>query len=110
MPCEGGLATGGMVEFLKNMSFGQEIKVTHKGWSKENMASSPDPEKFETYLTPERIDALMALAGIKNSWLILIFRNDTALLRFDTPDALDTEAKLDSILDKMTKAAKALEV
>ena len=105
---EAGLATGGMVDLLKDMNFGPELKIKHKGWSKESIAASPDPEKFETYLIKERLDALMTLASIKNSWVTLIFRDETALLRFDTPDALDTAAKLNSILDKMTKAAKAL--
>ena len=110
MPCEGGLATGGMVDVLKDISFGQEVPIKHKGWNKENMATSPDPEKLGAYLSPERLDALMNLTRIKNSWVILIFRGDTALLRFDTPDALDTEAKLKTILDRMTKAAKVLAV
>jgi hypothetical protein len=32
---------------------------------------------------------------IRNGWVILIFRADTFLLRFDTPDPLETQQKLE---------------
>lgn len=110
MPVEGGIASGGMVDLIRQMGFKEEYRPKHPGWDKSFIASSASRPVLEAYLIPERLDVLTKLMKVKNSWVILIFREDTMLLRFDTPDALDSVQKIDRIVKKMVEAAKILEL
>lgn len=110
MPFEGGVASRGMVEFLKNIGFKDEIALKHPGWKNEYIAVSNTPYALQSYLTAPRFEALSSLMRVKNAWVILVFRGDMALLRFDTPDPIETEKKINVIVDRMIEAAKILEL
>lgn len=110
MPFEGGIASGGMVPVVQSTRMKEEIKPNHPKWDKNYIASSSSGAALEAYLTPERIDALTSLMKIRNGWVILIFRAETFLLRFDTPDPLDSQQKLDKITDKIIEMARVLEL
>ncbi len=110
MPFEAALASGGMVSFARELQLNEEVKIDHKGWKKDYIALSNKPAALENYLTSERIEALMTLIRVKNGWVILVFKGDTTLLRFDTADPLDKVGTLRAILNRMVEAAKILEL
>lgn len=110
MPFEGGVASRGMVEFLKGLAFKDEILPKHPRWKTEYIAASNTPYALQSYLTDARIEALSSLMRVKNAWVIMVFKNDMALLRFDTPDPLETEKKITVIVDRMIEVAKILEL
>ena len=104
------VASGGMVSLARQMGFKEEIRPAHADWDKSWLASASNLAGLEAYLTPERLAALIPIMKMKNTWVIVIFRQDTALLRIDTPDPLDNTAKLDKILKLLTQTASALEL
>lgn len=110
MPIDGGLANGGMVQIIQNMSFKEEIRPKHAEWHKSYIASSDNRHVLKTYLNDERLAALISLMKMKNAWVVFVFRGDVTLLRLDTPDPLDSTAKLEQIVKKMIEAAKILEL
>lgn len=110
MPFEGGVASRGMVEFIKTMGFKEEILPQNPKWKSEYIATSNTPYALQSYLTDTRLEALFSLMRIKNAWVILIFKEDTMLLRLDTPDPLETEKKLEAITKRMVEVAKRLEL
>lgn len=110
MPFEGGVASRGMVEFLREIGFKGEIIPKHAMWKSEYIAASNTPYALQTYLTAPRLEALSSIMRVKNAWVILIFRGDVALLRFDTPDPLETEKKMQVILNRMIDVAKKMEL
>lgn len=110
MPIEGGVASGGHVDIVQSLGFKEEIRPKHPGWDKSWIASSSNKHVLESYLTPERLDALTSLMKIKSAWVILIFRDDVMLLRLDTPDPLDSGQKLDRLMKKMLQVADTLEL
>jgi len=110
MPFEGGIASGGMVSLIQSIRMREETKPNHPKWDKNYIAASSSGAAMEAYLTPERIDALTSLMKIRNGWVILIFRADAFLLRFDTPDPLESQQKLEKLTDKILEMAKILEL
>lgn len=109
-PYEGVVASGGMVDFSKNLEFSEEVRPQHPKWNKTYIAISDAKHVQDAYLTSTRLDALTDLMEIKNGWVILVFKNDINVLRFDTPDALKSINDLDSIVQKMLAAANLLQV
>jgi hypothetical protein len=110
LPAEGAVASGGMVAFVHRLGLPDEHKPAHTAWNKEYVVKTTNRYVMEEYLTPGRLDALTDLMKVKNAWIILVFKNDTSLLRFDSPDPLDSEKKIDYIVKKMLDAVKALEL
>ncbi len=110
LPVEAGVANGGMVEVVQGFGFKEEMRPDHKDWDKSYIASADSKAVLDEYLTKERLDALLSLMKVDNSWVILVFRGETALLRFDTPDPLPLPKKIDALTKQMLKAAAALEL
>lgn len=110
MPFDGGIASGGMVQVVKGLGLKEEFKPGHPGWSNEYIAASNNKNALKHYLTPERVQALSKLMKLKNVWVVLVFRGDVMLLRLDTPDPLDSTAKLDNICKRILEAAKILDL
>ncbi|MDB2682893.1 hypothetical protein N9Z27_01405 [Alphaproteobacteria bacterium] len=110
MPFEAAMASGGMVSFVRELRFNEEVKIKHKNWRKDYIAASNTPFALQSYLTDERVEAIMSLVRVKNGWLILVFKGDTTLLRFDTADPLDKTGKIRAILNRMVDVAQVLEL
>lgn len=110
MPVAGGIASGGMVPFLKDIGMREEYRPDHPAWNTEYLASSDNRFVLEAYLTEPRLNAFVNLAKIKNAWVILVFRDNLTLLRLDTPDPLDTPQKMNKIVKRMLEAAKIFEL
>ena len=110
LPFEAGIASGGMVPLMQNFPFREELRPDYPKWDKNYIAAASSRAALEVYLTPERLEALTSMMRIRNGWTIFVCRGDTTLLRFDTPDALDTVEKLNRIYTKMYAVAEALEL
>lgn len=110
MPFEGGIANGTMVSVVQSLRLKEEINPNHPKWDKNYIAAASSGFALESYLTPERMEALTSIMKIRNGSMILIFRGDMMLLRFDTPDPLDKKEKLSKILAKLNETAKLLEL
>jgi hypothetical protein len=110
MPFDGGLASGGMVPIMQGFRLKEEYRPDHPKWDKNYIAASSSRGALEAYLTPPRIDALTSMMKIRNGWVIFVFRGDSMLLRFDTPDPLDSIEKLSKILKKMMDTSMILEL
>lgn len=110
MPMAGAVGSGGMIEIIKRFDYHNEFKPADTDWSKEYIAVSRNSAALEAYLDGARVKALSALMKIKNVWLIFIFEKDDTLLRIDTPDPLEDKKRLVSLLKKMVRTAKILEL
>ena len=110
MPFEGAIGSGGMVQLVQSLRMKEELSPNHPKWDKNYIAATSSAFALESYLTPERLEALTSLMKIRNGWVMLIFRGETMLLRFDTPDPLDSFEKLDKILQKVMETVSALEL
>ncbi len=110
LPIDGAVASGGMIPLVKELGFKVEIKPEHEHWNRSYIAAGDNGRALKAYLTPERLDALIRMMRIKNSWMILIFRAERLLLRIDTPDPLTSPDYLDRLIELMIKSAKTLEL
>ena len=109
-PVMGGVASGDMVGILKSLTVQDEYKPEHEAWQEDTCAAVCENRNvMQTYLTSARLEALTKLMKIKNAWIILIFKGDTALLRLDTPQPLTSEKVLEMLVTKMVETAKVLE-
>lgn len=110
LPVEGGVASGGLVDFIRNFKYKDESRINHPRWEKSYIAVSEQKNILENYLTPPRLEAVLDLMEVEHAWFILIFRGDIALLRIDVPEPLDSDDVIDGIVSKMLKAAEVLEL
>lgn len=110
MPTGGAVATGGMVSVVQELNFTDESQIRQDWWDSSYIVRSEERDIMEMYLSEPRLRALAALAKIRNAWMIFVFRGNTTILRTDTPDPLDSEAKIEKILHKMIEVAKVLEL
>lgn len=110
LPIDGGVASGGMVQFIKGLNLKGEVKPEHDKWDKSYIAAGSNRYVLDAYLTPERVAALIKLMRVKNSWGIFIFRNDRMLLRIDTPNPLASSQSLEKVCKLLVDTAKLLEV
>ena len=110
MAADGALASRDMVSIVEALDFKTEVKPEHPKWDDSFICKTSKKAVMDAYLTPERLDHLTKLMSVENAAVIHIFRRDIMLLRFDTPDPIDTPQKLDRLVKQMIAAAKALEV
>lgn len=110
LPIDGGIASGGMVPFVKNFEFKAEVRPGHEAWNKAYIAAGTNRNVLKAYLTDERIENLIKLMRVHNVWVILMFRNENVLLRVDTPNALASRGYLEKLTSLMIKVAKSLEL
>lgn len=111
MPIFGGVASGGMVPILQGLRLKQQYRPDdHAGWNESYIAAADNRTVLQSYLTPERLDALCDLMTLPNVWVMFIFRDERMLLRVDTADPLDNPAKVDSLVKTMLKVANVLEL
>lgn len=110
MPIEGGVASGGMIPFLKSLGFAHEVEPQYESWNKAYMAAASSGAAMRAYLTEERVQALVKLMQVPNAWVIFVFRKDLALLRIDTPNPLTSAEQIEKLQKIMLKMAKILEL
>lgn len=109
-PTAGGVASAGMVDFIKALNFKYEIKPDHSEWLDDYIAVTDSRAVMREYLTSSRLEALFKIMKIKNAWVILIFRDDVALLRIDTTKALEDVKLLNKLIKALVETSKVLEL
>lgn len=110
LPMDFAFGSGGMVPLIRDLEFTDEIKPNQSEWRDEYIASSSNTSAFQAYATLERVKALGAMMGMKNSWVIFIGRNNETLLRLDTPDPFESRGRIQKLAENMIKVAKVLEL
>lgn len=110
MPCNGAIGTGGMVNLIQDLPFPEEIRPEASWWDRSAIIKTDAPLLLETYLSAERLKAFAALGRVKNIWMIFIFKGKDTILRIDTPDPLETAAKIEKILRMMLETARVIEL
>ena len=110
MPISSAIASGGMVNVVEELHFQHEYRPEIRGWDNSYIARSRDGDIMRAYLTTERLERLVKLMRIKNSWIILIFVGGQGLLRIDTPDPLDNVKSLEKYVQALVGAAKILDL
>ena len=109
-PFEGAVASGGMVNFINNVGFDQELIPEYEEWNRSYLAAADDKYKLKALLGSERLKVLTQLMKFPHGWVCYVFRNEVALLRIDTPQSMDKPEQLEKISKAMIKAATVLEL
>ena len=110
MPFEGGIGSGGMVSLIRSLGFKEEYVPESPEWDNAWIAASASRSAMEAFITPERLKHIISLMKLKNALVIVLFRDETMLLRIDTPDPLDSTAKIEKMSKMMIETARVLEL
>lgn len=110
LPVAGAIASGGMVPVVEPLNLHQEYKPPHNKWDDAYIVRCRDNKVIENYLEQERLDGLVKLMGRDKVWIVLLFLEETGLLRMDTPLALDNPKQLDKAVKELVALAKVLEL
>ncbi len=106
----GAVASGGMVHVVEAIDLHQEFKPDAKKWDDAYVIRTRDVGYMKKYLNDERVDKLLDLMAEDKVWVILLFLEDTGILRIDTPLPLDDPKRMDFLVKKMIDVANVLEL
>ncbi len=109
MPVEGVIASSWLRRMAGDLKLPQESGTEMTAIGNGTIISSQESAKLSPYFTKERVQALSAMAAVKNAAIILIFNEEEAFIRFETADALDDVSRLEKLVNKVIDAAKILE-
>lgn len=109
MPVEGVIASAWLRRAAGALKLPQEGASEMTAIGHGTIVSSQNSAKLSPYFTKERVQALSAMAAVKNAAMIFIFNEQEAFLRFETADALDDVTRLEKLVNKVIDAAKVLE-
>jgi len=109
VPTEGIIASPGYRNFALGLGISRDYVPAAPDWNRGILIRCEEPEKLESYLTPERVKAINALFSIKNSGAVLIFTPSETFFRFDTADPLDEISRCEKFITKVVDAAKILD-
>lgn len=105
------VASGDMVALIQDLEGGIDYVVPSSDWdTQERLVKAESEAAAQAYLSQERLQALDELMALSNASVILIFRENAAFLRLDTPLALETEEQLQSHVQALLKCAKICEL
>ncbi len=110
MPIEGAIGSANMVPIIQGLDFKNEFTPKHKRWDTSYIVRTDVLAGIDIYLTEERLKVLTSLMAQKLASVILIFKNDTMILRLDTHDPLETVEKVEALVLRLIKAAKIFEL
>ncbi len=108
VPCA--IASAGMVPVVETLDLRQEFKPNTKNWDDSYIARTNDSSVIAHYLEGGRLEKLLTLMKTDKAWVVVIFLNETGLLRLDTPLPLDNPRDIDVLVKQMLNLAKALEL
>ncbi len=110
LPAALAVASGGMVQIVEELNFRAEYRPEAHGWDNSYIVRSRSEALIKDYLTDRRVQSLVNVMKIKNSWFILFFSSGQGLLRLDLPDPLNDPKKLNDCLNKLIDAAQVMEL
>ncbi len=108
VPCA--VASAGMVPIVEGLRLNQEYKPAIKGWDDSYVIRTNDRALSQYYFEGGRMEKVINLMQIDKAWVILIFLDETGLLRLDTPLPIDNPKEMDILVKQMINVAKALEL
>ncbi len=108
LPTGAAIGTGGMKEFIDNLSFPEMVTPEHEKWTGDYIARTRSKTLLKEYLTPLRLDALLSMFGMKNASVLYFFDEIDAILHIETVDPLRDAEKLNRIVNRILAAVKVL--
>lgn len=102
------IGTTEMLPFLNTLSSLQVYTPKSEVWDKSLHFFARNIEVLEPWLTEDRLTAIVAIVGTKNSDNLLMFDDKQAVLRIETRDPLSNVEKMEKATMRLIKLAKAL--
>lgn len=110
MPTEGVVSSPKLGAVLSGIHLPEALHPDHPDWNKDIYVRTQSAELLGPYFTEARTRALNSLMTVKNVNVLFIFNEKETLLRFETPDPLDDDSKLERLVNKIADAADILSV
>ena len=109
------IASGGMSMIVDTLDLHKEYRPSNKDgkrkdWDNSYVIRTQDVSYMHEYLNDKRVDSIIRLMKIDKAWVIILFFEETGLLRLDTPLPLDTPQKVDAIVKQLVELARSLEM
>lgn len=109
------IASGGMSAVVDTLDLHKEYKPynkdgNRKDWDNGYVIRTQDTSYMHEYLNDKRVDGVIELMKLDKAWVIIIFIEETGLLRVDTPLPLDTPHRVDAVVKKLIEVARILEL
>lgn len=109
------IASGGMTVVVDALEINQEYRPSKKDaegtdWDNSYVIRTRDATYMQEYMNAARTGEIVDLMKIDKAWVIILFVEETGLIRLDTPLPLDDPRKVDAIVKKMISVARILEM
>ena len=110
----GVMGTKEMIPFMKSLDKLHGYVPRSPSWDAAHAAYVMDDAPMDTFMTPERAEALTAILNTRNADVLILFNDKQVVIRLETIDPLQDPDKIEKILkrlmtlcDKVRSAAPA---
>lgn len=109
------IASGGMTPVVDTLDIHKEYRPAYKDgkgneWDNSYVIRTQDVAYMQEYLNDERVGSILGLMKIDKAWIIILFFEETGLVRLDTPLPLDDPKKVDEVVKKIISVVRTLEM
>lgn len=104
----GAVGTKDMLLFLEGLEGLSPMLVHSSEWREAYHFYTREPEIAKAYLTDQRVKHLAALLGVKNAAVLLLYDENEAIARVETPDPIKDVEKIEKVVSFVTKHAEKL--
>lgn len=109
------IASGGMSVVVDTLDLHKEYKPynkdgNRKDWDNSYVIRTQNTSYMHEYMNDKRVDGIIDLMKLNKMWVIILFVEETGLLRVDTPLPLDNPHKVNEIVKKLIEVARTLEL
>ena len=108
MPTGAAIGTPEMNAFIQNLAFTESWQPEYVKWRSDYIVKTRDSAALKSYLTDDRIAALLDVFGMNRVSALFFFDEKDAVLHLETVDPLRDAEKLDRIVARLLNDARRL--
>lgn len=98
-----------MLPFLQSLSLLTDHDVKVGKWNKEVHIRTRNKKAVDAFLTEERVTALNSILSMPNADILIILDDAEGMFRFETPNPLQDEKKIENLINKLIARVKKLQ-
>lgn len=102
------LASGGMTHLAEAMTLKSEGRLAHESWDDSFLFRADEYELAAAYLNADRLGLLLPWMTSKTMWFVFMAVDGNGVLRIDTPLPITHPKELNTMVQRLVDAAKAL--
>ncbi|HEY0901200.1 MAG TPA: hypothetical protein VGD95_03670 [Micavibrio sp.] len=98
------VSTADYAGFVAEQDLNGSFEIDYPGWDKTRIVRSNQIERFQKYLTADRLEFLHSIMTMKNSTALIYCDDDRVVLHIETTDPIRNAERFEKIVQKITSS------